>query len=188
MATKGESKPVKAARKSAKPAPKKVAAKKAPGRPTLYKEEYAEQARKYCLLGATDRELAELFEVNEDTIHEWKKVHPAFSESVKKGKAQADANVADRLYQRALGYEHPEIDIRVVNQTIVETPITKIYPPDPTAAIFWLKNRQKAKWRDRQELEHSGKDGGPITIKNAKDLTDDELAAIAARSSARTTD
>ena len=36
-------------------------------------------------------------------------------------------------------------------------PYTEHYPPDTTACIFWLKNRQKAAWRDRQEVEHSGK-------------------------------
>ena len=126
--------------------------KRSVGRPSLYKEEYAEQARKYCLLGATDKELAALFEVNEDTIYEWKNVHSEFSDSIKKGKDQADANVADRLYQRAMGYEHDEVDIRVVDHAIVQTPIRKIYAPDPTAAIFWLKNRQVAKWRDKTEV------------------------------------
>lgn len=126
------------------------------GRPTLYKKEYDEQARKLCLLGATDAELANFFEVNEDTVHEWKKRHPSFSESIKKGKAQADADVADRLYQRAMGYQHAEVDIRVVDHEIVQTPITKTYPPDSTAAIFWLKNRQAKKWRDKVVQEHTG--------------------------------
>lgn len=132
------------------------------GRPTKYQEQYAEQARKLCLLGATDKELADFFEVAEDTIHEWKKVHSEFSESVKRGKTQADADVADRLYQRAMGFEHPEVDIRVVAGSIVQTPIRKIYAPDPTAAIFWLKNRQRAKWRDKLDHEHAGANGGPI--------------------------
>lgn len=131
-------------------------------RPTLYKEEYAEQARKLCLLGATDKELADFFEVCEDTIHEWKKVHSLFSESVKKGKLQADADVADRLYQRAMGYEHDEVDIRVIDHCIVQTPIRKIYAPDPTAAIFWLKNRQRTKWRDKVENEVTGANGGAL--------------------------
>lgn len=144
------------------------------GRPTLYKVEYADQARKLCLLGSTDVELADFFEVSEDTIHEWKKVHSQFSESIKKGKAQADANVADRLYQRAMGYEHPEIDLRVVNQEIIKTPITKIYAPDPAAAIFWLKNRQRGKWRDKVETEHSGSVGTTA-------LSDEELAARIAK-------
>lgn len=139
------------------------------GRPSLYKDEYDEQARKLCLLGATDPELADFFSVNIDTIYEWKNVHPTFSDAIKRGKIQADSNVADRLYQRAMGYEHPEVDIRVVNQEIIKTNITKIYAPDPTAAIFWLKNRQRAKWRDKVDSEITGADGADlmagITIK-----------------------
>ena len=133
-------------------------------RPSKYKAEYAEQARKLCLLGATDKELADFFEVAEDTIHEWKKAHAEFSESIKKGKMQADSDVADRLYQRAMGYEHPEIDLRVVGVEIVETPITKVYAPDTTAAIFWLKNRQRGKWRDKVDQEITGADGGPVAF------------------------
>lgn len=134
------------------------------GRPTDYKPEYAEQARKLCLLGSTDAELADFFEVCEATINNWKNDYPEFLESIKRGKAQADSEVADRLYQRALGYEHPEVDIRVVGGEIVKTDITKIYAPDPTAAIFWLKNRQKGKWRDKIEQELTGADGGPVRI------------------------
>lgn len=133
-------------------------------RPTKYKAEFAEQARKLCLLGATDSELAEFFEVEESTLNNWKHAHPEFLESIKKGKTQADADVADRLYQRAMGYQHPEVDIRVIDHQIVQTPITKIYAPDPTAAIFWLKNRQKAKWRDKVEQEITGEGGGPLVV------------------------
>lgn len=127
------------------------------GRPSKYKEHYADQARKLCLLGATDKELADFFETSEQTINAWKTAHPDFLESVKKGKTQADAEVADRLYQRALGFEHQDLDIRVVHGVIVKTPIQKVYAPDPTAAIFWLKNRQKHAWRDTNSIEHSGK-------------------------------
>lgn len=133
------------------------------GRPSKYKEEYAEQARKLCLLGSTDKDLADFFEVCESTLNSWKHEHPDFLESIKKGKAQADAEVADRLYQRALGYQHPEVDIRVVNQQIVETPITKIYAPDPTAAIFWLKNRQPKQWRDKVQTELTGPEGKELS-------------------------
>lgn len=137
--------------------------KKKIGRPSKYKSEFAEQARKLCLLGATDEELADFFEVSSDTIHEWKKVHNEFSESIKKGKIQADSEIADKLYHRASGYEHQEDDIRAVNGEIVITPTIKHYPPDTTAAIFWLKNRQKAKWRDRQEIDNTSSDGSMAT-------------------------
>lgn len=122
------------------------------GRPTKYKEEYNEQARKLCLLGATDKELADFFNVDEATVNRWKIDYPEFCESIKSGKASADANVADRLYQRAMGYEHRDVDLKIYKGQIIETPVIKCYPPDPTSAIFWLKNRQSTKWRDKQEV------------------------------------
>jgi len=134
------------------------------GRPTLYQPEYPEQAFKLCLLGATDKDLASFFCVEESTINNWKLAHPEFLEAIKGGKDEADANVAKSLYQRALGYSHPEIDIRVANGEIVETPITKHYPPDATSAIFWLKNRQRDKWRDKVEQELSGDVGLTVQI------------------------
>ncbi len=53
-------------------------------RPTKYQEAYAEQARKLCLLGYTDAELADFFEVSESTINKWKLDYPEFSESIKR--------------------------------------------------------------------------------------------------------
>lgn len=123
------------------------------GRPSKYKPAYNSQAYKLCLLGATDKELADFFEVNVDTIHEWKKVYPRFSDSLKRGKLKADSIVAEKLFKRATGYSHPDVDIKVINEKIVETRLTKHYPPDTTAAIFWLKNRAKETWRDKQVLE-----------------------------------
>ncbi len=124
------------------------------GQPTKYKPEYNEQTYRLCLLGATDKQLAGFFEVHEDTINEWKKVHPEFSESLKKGKIQADAEVAEKLFHRAKGYYHPEDKIFCNADGDVTTVTTiKHYPPDTAAAFIWLKNR--AGWRDKQEREHS---------------------------------
>lgn len=53
-------------------------------RPTKYQEAYAEQARKLCLLGYTDAELADFFEVSEATINNWKLEYPEFLESIKR--------------------------------------------------------------------------------------------------------
>jgi len=122
------------------------------GRPTKFKPEYTEQVFKLCLLGATDKEMADILDITESTFNLWKKEHPEFSESIKKGKSFADANVADRLYQRALGYTCPDVDIKMYEGEIIQTPLIKHFPPDATAAIFWLKNRQSAKWRDKHEV------------------------------------
>ena len=142
------------------PAPKgnKYAKGNKGGRPTRYKKEFAELAYNYCLLGATDAELAQFFDVSEETINNWKKRHEEFFKSLKEGKQDADCLVAKRLFQRAIGYEHPETKVFLYKGKILTHEMVKHYAPDPTAAIFWLKNRQPAKWRDKQETEvtHKG--------------------------------
>ena len=135
-------------------------------RPTKYQKAYAEQARKLCMLGYTDEQLADFFEVSEATINTWKKEHPEFLESVKKGKDLVDAEVVDSLFQRAMGYVAPDTDIRVIDNQIVKTQIKKHYPPDTAAAIFWLKNRQKKDWRDKIDHAIEGADGGPVQVVN----------------------
>jgi hypothetical protein len=125
-------------------------------RPTKYKPEFASQAAKLCSLGATDAQLADFFQVAVSTVQLWKVEHKEFSDSIKVPKAEADERVEQSLYRRAMGFEHDETDIRVVGGELVLTPIRKVYPPDTTAAIFWLKNRKPAEWRDKQEMEHSG--------------------------------
>lgn len=137
--------------------------KKLPGRPSLYRDDYAEQARKLCRLGATDVEIADFFSVDVATVNRWKLRHPAFRESLKAGKAAADAEVADRLYRRACGYSHPDTKFATFEGEITDTKeFTKHYPPDTIACIFWLKNRRPDLWRDRVGLEHTGPNGGPI--------------------------
>ena len=50
--------------------------KKSRGRKSEYREEYAEQALKLCLLGATDKEIAEFFSVSEQSMNSLKKKFP----------------------------------------------------------------------------------------------------------------
>ena len=129
------------------------------GRPSKYKPEYAELAYNYCLLGATDAKLAEFFEVDESTINNWKIDFPEFFESIKKGKEVADAQVAQSLFKKATGYEHGAVKIFNDQGEPLVVPHTERYAPDTTAAIFWLKNRQPALWRDKQEIDHRSGDG-----------------------------
>lgn len=138
--------------------------KRSRGRPSSYRSEYAAQAAKLCALGATDSQLADFFEVAVSTIALWKVQHKQFSDAIKVPKQEADERVEESLYRRACGYEHDEVDIRVIEGQVVMTPIRKYYPPDTAAMIFWLKNRRKAEWRDKIEQEITGKDGGPIQV------------------------
>jgi hypothetical protein len=122
------------------------------GRPTKYRKVFDELAYRFTLLGATDKELASLFGVAKSTINKWKLAHPGFSDSITRGKFVADSNVAERLYQRAMGYEHDEEKIFQYEGQPVRVKTKKHYPPDTQAASLWLRNRQPDKWRDRTEL------------------------------------
>lgn len=129
-------------------------------RPTKYKAEYAEQARKLCdHMAATDAELAAFFGVTLSTLHLWKLKQPEFSDAIKLGKGPANERVAKSLYERAMGYKATETDLRVVGGKIVKTEVVRHYPPDPTSMIFWLKNRDNAQWSDKQEVELDLKQG-----------------------------
>ena len=134
------------------------------GRPSKYREEFPEQARKLCLLGAKDSDLAKFFEVTESTLNEWKKVYPEFSESLKAGKELADAVIADSLYQRAKGYSHKAVKIMVVDKVVVHEEYTEHYPPDPTSMIFWLKNRRPDLWRDKPDPDSSDAPVLPVRV------------------------
>ena len=103
----------------------------------------------------TDAKMAELLEIDESTLNRWKE-DKTFLQALKEGKAIADENVGKSLYERAMGYEHPEEQIFCYQGQIIRAQTVKKYPPDATSMIFWLKNRQPALWRDRTEIEHSG--------------------------------
>lgn len=139
------------------------------GRPSLYEPEFAIQAAAHCARGATDDELADLFNVNRSTIYRWKLEHEDFCNAVKTGKDLADERVERSLYQRATGYnvtEQQAIKVKVgqYEESVEVVDVQKHISASDTAAIFWLKNRRKDQWRDKNEVVHTGADGGPIQM------------------------
>lgn len=150
------------------------------GRPSKFQDRYIEEAYRLALLGATDKEMASFWEITEQTLNNWKTTHPSFFESLTRGKVEADTEVAQSLFKRANGYVNKnavKIFMPAGAESPVYAPFTEHYPPDVTAAIFWLKNRQRTKWRDRIDNEHTGKDGGPIETKTMPALDFSHLDA-----------
>lgn len=152
------------------------------GRPSKYNVEFVKQAYKLALLGAKNPELADFFEVNTDTIKEWRKIHPEFSAALKKGKELADMRVSKNLYKRANGFyydevTHEEIEIKqpgaevgkkIIVPATLKKVVRKMVVPDTTAQIFWLKNRQPDKWRDKNELSLTVPEEQVFTIAGQK--------------------
>lgn len=112
-----------------------------------YHPHYADEAYKYCLLGATDEKLCEFFKISMSTLVRWKKANPDFAQALVDGKQKADAEIAHAFYQRAKGYSHPDVQFFNVGGEIVEQEFIKHYPPDVKACALWLANRRKEYWK-----------------------------------------
>jgi len=150
-----------------------MAEKRKPGRPSAYRPEFADLARKFGLLGATNDDLARMFNVSATTVDKWIAEIPEFSGALKEGREEADQRVADSLFRRAIGFEHPAVKIMAYEGQSWEHAYTEKYPPDTVAAIFWLKNRRPDLWRDKRELDVTNRDAPP------RELTDADLERIA---------
>lgn len=113
-------------------------------RPTKFKEEFIEQVGNLALLGLIDTEMAAFFGVTERTFNNWKNSHDEFFQSLKEGRLPADGKVARKLYTEAIG-------------------------GNITAMIFWLKNRQPARWRDKpvEEFDEELPESIPVIIQDA---------------------
>lgn len=120
--------------------------------------------------GWTDAEMSQFFGVDIATWYRWKASNAAFAAALRDWKAEADSRVERGLYERAIGYSHPEDKIFNVNGTPLVVPTTKHYPPDTVACIFWLKNRDRENWRDKIEHAHTGANGGPVQVEDMTPL------------------
>jgi DNA-binding XRE family transcriptional regulator len=74
--------------------------------------------------GLTDEQIAQNIGITRSTLYEWKNKYSDFSDALKKSKEYCDIQVENALYKKAL-------------------------MGDTTAMIFWLKNRQSDRWRDK---------------------------------------
>lgn len=63
-----------------------------------------------------------------------------------------------------MGYSHAATKFFQAGGVILKQEYIEHYPPDATSMIFWLKNRQPDKWRDKRE-SGDGDDEMPTPVK-----------------------
>jgi len=150
------------------------------GRPSKYDPLFAAQAGKLCELGATDMEIAEFLNVALSTFYLWRHTHPDFSEAVRAGKERADDRVERALYNRAVGYTFETEKVFQFQGEIVRAPTREHVPPDPGAAMNWLKNRKPDTWRDKIDHTIGNPDGSPLQERSPREIAMGILAAVRA--------
>ncbi|WP_027406174.1 helix-turn-helix domain-containing protein [Anaerovibrio sp. RM50] len=126
--------------------------------PSKYNENYHDNwAWSLAIKGATDKEIADAFEISERTLNRWKKQNPSLKEKIDEGKEAADANVERSLYNRATGYSCTESEIiQEMDKDGAPKPakirkFTRVYPPDVLACMYWLNNRKPKHYRKNPE-------------------------------------
>jgi hypothetical protein len=106
----------------------------------------------WALSGLTNEQIAHNMGINVSTLYDWSSKHSEFSEVLKRAKTIADLEVENALYKRALGYTVTLNKQKVTKDGYAVDCLEEMHiPADTTAQIFWLKNRQPEKWRDKVE-------------------------------------
>ena len=151
------------------------------GRPSKYSEEFHPLlGEALARIGLTDKQIALRLGISEPTLNAWKKQHPDFFASLKRGKEEPDDLVEQSLFRRATGFDNDKA-VKIFMPAGADKPIYAPYTervhPDVTACIFWLKNRRPERWRDKQDLSLSGELNHNVKHDLSK-LTDAEIEAL----------
>lgn len=104
------------------------------GAPSKFRKEFCQMLVSHMSEGLSFNAFAKIAQVDQDTLYEWVKVHPEFSEAKKR------AFEENRFFWEKTGLDgmHQRPDKPALN---------------PTIYIFNMKNRFPKEWRDRQEID-----------------------------------
>jgi hypothetical protein len=117
------------------------------GRPSTYDPEYCDLVIDMGTAGKSKAQMAAGLGISRQCMNEWEKQHKEFGDAVKAAQDLALAwwETAGQFNMTRQGF-------------------------NATAFIFQMKNRFRADYRDTQDHEVSGKDGGPIETKETSDI------------------
>lgn len=127
--------------------------------------------------GLTDEQIAHNIGIHVSTLYEWKKKYKEFDEALKRGKEVVDYIIENALLKSAMGYQYDEVtQVRIDDEDTGKSEMTEVkrvtkdVAPNPTALIFYLKNRQPHKWRDKKQLEANVEVSNPFDGISTEDI------------------
>jgi hypothetical protein len=115
------------------------------GRPTEYKQEFCEQVIEYGKQGKSITWMAAELDVHKDSLYEWAKVYPEFSDALTRARQHAqawweDAGQGGLMVAPGAG---------TFNASVWSRSMAARFPED---------------WRESKGVELTGKDGGPVQV------------------------
>lgn len=108
--------------------------------------------KNWCRDGDIEETICKKLGIAVSTFGEYKIKYSELVEVLKIGKEEIDYKVENALLKRALGYKTKEIHkTEDYNGNVQIKEVIKEVFPDTTAAIFWLKNRKRKEWNEKDE-------------------------------------
>lgn len=111
-------------------------------------------------IGLTKRDLSKYLGISEDTFYAIIKRNHEFSEALSFYTGKSTTEVIKSLKKSACGFNFTETkrEARKDKETggyklVVTEEVDKYVPPNPTAAIFWLKNKAPHHFKDKIEQD-----------------------------------
>lgn len=116
--------------------------------------------------GITRKQLCDRLRINIKTFYKYYNSEPEFRDAVLEGDTALIDQVERSIYKTALGYTYEEEEVwgEEINGELKKRvkKMKRYQAPNTTAQIFILTNRDRARWKHKQEIEHSGY--VPVTI------------------------
>lgn len=147
------------------------------GRPCKYAthvEPYLDKIFEWLKTGYTDCSIAEQLGIHQNTWMRYRDKYSILGELYTRARTHRNALVMNKMYEKATGYEHPDLFIAQYQGEVVEKEIKKYYPPDVNAADLFLRNN------DPDYKGAKSADSGPgITVNFQLPQLEQELQQIA---------
>ena len=144
------------------------------GRPPIGTQEVKDKVVKLFGQPYKETEVARIIGVTRQSLWNWKGQDPAFLYAINESKVIADKMVEGALAQNALGYNLVTKKVLMTkNNEPVEYEQIDHFRPSYQAQMFWLKNRQSKKWRDRVEVQMDMQEAEEMTGPDGTVITDE---------------
>ena len=106
----------------------------------------------YARRGLSNEQIAAAIGINQNTLYEWINRYSEISEALKEGRRPRQEEIEDALEKSATGYTITKTTkVFKEGREVERKEETIYYPPNVTALIFWLKNRDPDRWKDKPE-------------------------------------
>lgn len=111
--------------------------------------------------GLSNDQIAENMGIDRSTLYDWVKKYTDFADVLKRTKEVTVYEVEDAMFKAAKGYyvEETKTITNKDGKTLRVETNKKWVPPNTTAQIFYLKNKDPENWRERNDVSVTASNG-----------------------------